>query len=122
MTERDKQPDNVQFGSKLREIRLSQGLKLRGLAKELGIQPAHLSKVELGEIAVSEELSERISAVLKVNPVVMFAASGRVTKDLQEVIAKYPKAFADLIHHLKTIPEPEKALLRIVREVRDGEW
>ena len=46
--------------------------------------------------------------------------AGKVSSDLQEIIRKRPRLFADLIRQLKS--EPDNALLRIVREVRDGDW
>jgi len=95
-------------------------MSLRTLAGKLGIQPPHLSKVELGIVSVSEELSNDAAKILEVDPIVLYSFSGRVTKELQDVIVKHPKAFADLILHLKSAPE--KTILRLVREVRDGDW
>ena len=40
--------------------------------------------------------------------------------ELQAVILKRPQLFATLIRQLEKLPD--HAVLRIVREVRDGEW
>ena len=50
----------------------------------------------------------------------LLAMAGKVSSDLQEVIRKRPALFAELIRALKEMPD--HAVLRIVREVRDGEW
>ena len=44
----------------------------------------------------------------------------KVSGDLQAIIRKRPKLFADLIRELKAAPDD--AILRVVREVRDGDW
>jgi hypothetical protein len=43
-----------------------------------------------------------------------------VSSDLQQAIRKRPELFASLIRELKNMPD--HAVLRIVREVRDGKW
>ena len=48
------------------------------------------------------------------------ALAGKVSSDLQEVIRKRPLLFAQLLRELKTAPD--HAILRVVREVRDGNW
>ena len=50
----------------------------------------------------------------------LLAMAGKVSSELQEVIRKRPREFAELIRQLKDAPE--HALLRVVREVRDGDW
>ena len=50
----------------------------------------------------------------------MLALAGKVSSDLQEVIRKRPQLFAQLLRQLKDVPD--NAVLRIVREVRDGDW
>jgi hypothetical protein len=46
--------------------------------------------------------------------------AGKVSQDLQDIIKQRPQLFADLIRQLKNAPD--KAVLRIVREIRDGDW
>lgn len=113
-------PDYVRFGSFLRARREAAGLSLRGVASKLGIQPAYLSQVELGNVGVSENVSKQLAELLGEDPDVLYAMAGKVSSDLLAIIAKRPKAFAELIRHLKSAPD--HAILRVVREVRDGEW
>ena len=51
---------------------------------------------------------------------VLLALAGKVSSDLQSIIRRRPKLFAELIRQLKDMPD--HAVLRLVREVRDGEW
>jgi len=46
--------------------------------------------------------------------------AGKVSSDLQEIIRKRPQLFAELIRELKSMPD--HAILRIARDVRDGDW
>lgn len=94
---------------------------VRQLAARIGVQPSYLSKIERGDepppgektiIALARELGE--------DPDVLLALGGKVSSELQEIIRKRPKLFAELIRELRN--QPDHAVLRLVREVRDGEW
>jgi len=94
---------------------------LRQVAQRIGIEPSYLSKIERGETApLSEEKIIRLALELGDDPDMLLAMSGKVSSDLQEVIRKRPQLFAQLIREMKDMPE--HALLRLVREVRDGNW
>jgi len=54
------------------------------------------------------------------NPDLLLAMAGKVSSDLLETIRARPALFAELLRELKSMPD--KAVLRLVREVRDGEW
>ena len=94
---------------------------VRQVAGRVGIEPSYLSKIERGDqpppgeaaiIAIANELGE--------DPDVLLALAGKVSTDLRDAILKRPALFAELIRELKN--QPDHAVLRIVREVRDGEW
>ena len=94
---------------------------LRQTAFRVGIEPAYLSKIERGEVAPpSEATIYRLAADLGENPDLLLAMAGKVSQDLQDIIQQRPQLFAELIRQLKHAPE--SAVLRIVREVRDGNW
>ena len=94
---------------------------LRQVADRIGVEPSYLSKVErdLGS-PPSEETLRRLAADLALDPDVMLALAGKVSSDLQDAIRRRPQLFAELIRELKDLPD--QAVLRVVREVRDGEW
>jgi len=114
------------FGNYIRERRLAlqagdRAFSLRQVAERVGVEPSFLSKVEREEqpppseakiVALAMELGE--------DPDLLLALAGKVGSDLQEIIRKRPRLFAELIRQLKDLPD--HAVLRLVREVRDGDW
>jgi transcriptional regulator with XRE-family HTH domain len=114
------------FGDFVREIREAlrerePRYSVRQVAARIGVQPSYLSKVERGDVGPpSETTIVRLAEELGEDPDVMLALAGKVSSDLLEVIRKRPRLFAELIRELKDMPD--QAVLRLVREVRDGEW
>ena len=114
------------FGSYIREHREAlrekdSSYSLRQVAIRIGIEPSYLSKIERGEQTyLSEEKIIALSKDLDEDPDVLLALSGKISTDVQEIIRKRPKLFVQLIRDLKDLPD--HAVLRIVREVRDGKW
>ena len=94
---------------------------VRQVAKRIGVEPAYLSKIERDEVAPPSEIKIiAIAEELGEDADLLLAMAGKVSSDLLDVIRDRPKVFAELIRQLKS--QPEKAILRVVREVRDGEW
>lgn len=114
------------FGEYIRERR--EALKkddrkysVRQVAQRIGVEPAYLSKIERGDVAPPSEGKIRALALeLGEDPDVLLAMAGKVSSDLLEIIRKRPQLFADLIRELKAMPD--RAILRIARDVRDGDW
>lgn len=106
-----------------RELRQeeSEGFSVRKVAARIGVQPSYVSKVERCEVAPpSEATIIRWAEVLGEDPDVLLALAGKVSAELRDVIVKRPQLFAQVLRELKDAPD--HALLRIVREVRDGDW
>jgi HTH-type transcriptional regulator, competence development regulator len=114
------------FGSYLRARRealrrADDRFSVRQVADRIGVEPSFLSKVERGETAPpSEEKIMALARVLDEDPDVLLAMAGKVSSDLQRAIRKRPELFAALIRQLKDAPD--HAVLRLVREVREGNW
>lgn len=114
------------FGSFIRRRRESlrgkrAGYSLRAVAKAIEVQPSYLSKVERGlDGPPSERTILRLARVLDVDPDVLLAMAGKVSSELQAIIRRRPELMSELLHELKDLPED--AVLRIVRDVRDGTW
>ena len=70
----------------------------RQVALRIGVEPAYLSE----------------------DPDLLLALAGKVSSDLQEIIRRRPMLFAELLRELKNAPD--HAVVRVVREVRDGNW
>lgn len=108
---------------KTRERRLASDrtFSVRQLAARVGIEPSYLSKVERGQQPPpSEKTILSLATELGEDPDVLLALAGKVSADLQSVILRRPQLFADLIRELRDMPD--QAVLRVVREVRDGDW
>jgi transcriptional regulator with XRE-family HTH domain len=114
------------FGEHVRKLREQRragdaSFSVRQLAARVGVEPSYLSKIERGQQPPpSEKTILSMAAELGEDPDVLLALAGKVSADLQAVILKRPKLFAELIRQLKDLPD--HAVLRIAREVRDGEW
>ncbi len=114
------------FGEHVRQKRLQlqesdPQFSLRKVAAAIDVEPSYLSKIERGEqsppgaetiVALAKELGE--------DPDILLALAGKVSADLQAIIRRRPALFAQLIRDLKNLPD--HAVLRLVREVRDGKW
>ncbi len=125
MTNEPKSPESP-FGATLRELREARqagdrAFSLRQLAQRVGVEPSYLSKVERGETPPPSEAKILLLArELGEDPDLLLALAGKVSSDLQAVIRRRPALFAALIRELKDLPD--QAVLRLVREVRDGDW
>lgn len=94
---------------------------VRQVAGRVGVEPSYLSKVERGEEAPPSEARIRALAEdLGEDADVLLALAGKVSEDLQAIIRRRPALMAQMIRELKRLPD--HAVLRIVREVRDGDW
>ena len=93
----------------------------RKIAKVIGVEPAFLSKVEREIVPPPSEAKViALAQALGEDQDVLLAMAGKVSSDLLNIIRDRPALFAELIRKLKT--EPDHAVLRVVREVRDGDW
>jgi len=114
------------FGAYIRERRerrrtADPAFSLRKLAERIGVQPSYLSKVERdAEPPPSEKTILLLAKELDEDPDMLLAMAGKVSDELQSIIRRRPQLFAELLRQLKRMPD--KAVLRLVREVRDGDW
>ena len=116
----------MQFGEHVRQARLAilegdKAFSLRQVAARVGIEPAYLSKIERGVFPPpSEEVIVKLAGVLGEDKDILLALAGKLSGDLQQIIMQRPKLFAELLRQLREAPD--HAILRVVREVRDGRW
>ena len=114
------------FGSFVRERReklreANARYSVRQVAERIGVEPSYLSKVERELVSPpSEKTIARLAAEIEVDPDALLALAGKVSGDLRDTIRKRPEMFAALIRELRDLPD--QAVLRLVREVRDGSW
>ena len=94
---------------------------LRQLAMRCGVTPAYLSRVERDEVGpTGEDTLLKLAEQLGEDPDMLLAMAGKISADLRQAIISRPKLFADLIRSIKSMPD--QAVLKIVRDVRDGQW
>jgi transcriptional regulator with XRE-family HTH domain len=114
------------FGSLVRERRealrgADPRFSVRQVAQRVGIEPAYLSKIERGAMPPpGESTIRRLAAELGEDPDLLLALAGKVSSDLREIIRRRPRLFAELLRQLRDAPD--HAILRLVRQVRDGDW
>jgi transcriptional regulator with XRE-family HTH domain len=114
------------FGTHIRELREellknSKEFSVRKVAIKIGVEPAFLSKVERDIVPPpSETKIIALADLLGADRDVLLAMAGKVSSDVLEVIRKRPVLFAELVRRLKE--EPDHAVLRVVRDVKDGDW
>ncbi|WP_290523667.1 helix-turn-helix transcriptional regulator [Alcanivorax sp.] len=116
----------MSFGDYIRQARLARqqtdkGYSLRRVAGRVGVEPAYLSKIERDVFPPpSEQMIVNLAADLGEDPDVLLALAGKLSSELREIIVRRPQLFAELIRQLKDAPD--HAILRMVREVTDGDW
>jgi transcriptional regulator with XRE-family HTH domain len=94
---------------------------LRRVASRCGVTAAYLSRVERGEVAPpGEETLIKLAEELGEDRDVLLAMAGKISAELRGAILARPQLFAEVIRTIKSMPD--HAVLRIVREVRDGSW
>jgi transcriptional regulator with XRE-family HTH domain len=126
MQRTDHAPAGAAFGSYIRGLRerrleTDRAYSLRQVAVRCGVTAAYLSRVERGDVAPpGEETLLKLARELGEDPDVMLAMAGKISADLRAAILARPQLFAELIRAIKSMPD--NAVLRIVREVRDGNW
>lgn len=113
-------PENIRFGQMFQKLIDEKDVSIRAVAKEFDMQPTYVMKIIQGKVSPSEKFILKVSEMLDEHPEVLFSVAGRVTSRLASAIAKHPKALSDLIFQLENAPE--NAILRVIREVREGEW
>jgi transcriptional regulator with XRE-family HTH domain len=116
----------MDFGTYLRATRehlkeQDKRFSVRQVAARVSMEPAYLSKIERGEVAPPSEATIcRIAGELDLDPDVLLALAGKVSSDLQEIIRKRPLLFSALLREMQEITDDH--ILKLVREVRDGDW
>ncbi len=108
------------FGQYIRQVREDNGLSLRKVAEMIEITPSLLSKIERGIENASEEVIINLAKQYQLNEDILLAMNGKVSSKLKEIIIARPEIFSKILYELEK--QPDHALLRITREVKDGMW
>lgn len=99
----------------------SRHYSLRSVADRVGLEPSYLSKIERDIFPPpSEAAIVRIAHDLGLDADVLLAMAGKLSSELQQIIMQRPQLFGQLLRELKSMPD--HAILRIAREIEDGDW
>ncbi len=82
----------------LRELREERGSSLRAAAKDLGVDPSYLSRLERGEKAASPQLLRKAASYYEVPEEELALAEGKLPADVIEILRAHP----DLIDRIRT--------------------
>ena len=119
-------PGPARFGQYVRRARERRrqedpAFSVRQVARRIHVEPAYLSKIERGQAPPpSERTIRRLAVELDEDADVLLALAGKVSRDLQDIVLRRPRLFADLLRQLREAPD--HAVLRVAREIRDGDW
>ena len=93
---------SVKFGTLIRTTRINLNIGLREFAKIIGISATYISKMEVGDYAPpSEERIKKMAETLKLDKDELLAMAGKISSDLQEIIASQPKLYASFLRRAK---------------------
>ena len=96
------------FGETIRQLRSEQKIGLRELARNVGMSPAYLSKIERDEFAPpAEDLVKALAKALGQDTDELLALAGRVASDLPELIKRHPQEMASYLRAVKGLPRRE---------------
>jgi transcriptional regulator with XRE-family HTH domain len=84
MTRREK------FGGFIRREREAKGIKLREMARKIGVSPTYLSKVETEDWKPGEDKLRKIADMIECDADELVARAGRVPSELSEIIRQHP--------------------------------
>lgn len=79
----------MDFGERLRKLRLQQGLNQRDLANQVGIDFTYLSKIETGKMSPpSQETIRKLAKALDTDEDELLVLAGRVPDDVKDVVTR----------------------------------
>ena len=109
------------MSSYLKSLREAKGLTQGKLAEAIGCSRALIARMETEpDFPPSEETALALTSVLGGDPDILMLVGGKVSQRLRDILQKHPEAFTQLIRQLEH--QPEHAILKVTRVVKDGKW
>jgi len=100
------------FGALVRRERQAKEIGLREMAKNIGISPTYLSKIERGDFdPPAEDKVRKIAEIIGRDPDELLALAGRVASDLTDIIRQRPRELADFLRTAKGLSAEDIARL-----------
>src|SRR5947209_17197392 len=96
------------FGALVRREREAKEIGLREMAKNIGVSPTYLSKIERGDFdPPAEDKVRKIAEIIGHDPDELLALAGRVASDLTDIIRQRPRELADFLRTSKGLSAEE---------------
>ena len=80
----------------LREIRARRGVSVREVARQVGVDPSYVSRVERGEKQASPAFRQRLADHYNVPTDDLELAAGEVPADVAAILRAHPEVLAEL--------------------------
>jgi len=111
----------LDFGSKLRELRLGKRYTQRDLAGLVGVDFTYLSKIERGRVAPpSEDVIEKLALHLDADPEELKTFAGKFSRLALKEAAEEDERVALLLRKLQSQQLTNEQLDRILRVAREN--
>ncbi len=106
------------FGEFIRHEREAKGIKLREMARQIGVSATFLSKVETEDWMPGEDKLRKIAEVIGCDADDLLARAGRVPSELTDIIRQHPHRheMVALLRTTKGLTAEEMA--KLVREAK----
>lgn len=107
----------MQFGERVRELRLAKNLTLRDLAGKVGVDFTYISKIENQKLSFgeypSEELIRKIAKALAADKDELLILAEKIPKQIKKRVMERPDAFR------KIAELDDKSLDRLLKDLDD---
>jgi len=80
----------------LRSARKAKGQSLRSAARELGVDPSYLSRVETGERQPSADLCQRAGSLYEIDGDSLALSAGDIPADIVEILRRHPELLVEI--------------------------
>lgn len=80
----------------LRSAREAKGQSLRSAARELGVDPSYLSRVETGERQPSADLCQRAGSLYEIDGDSLALSAGDIPADVVEILRRHPELLVEI--------------------------
>ena len=92
----DEQRDELRIADILRHARNESGQSLRSAAKDLGVDPSYLSRVESGERQPSQSLRVKAESHYGIDGDDLALAAGEIPEDVAEILCQHPELLTEI--------------------------
>ncbi len=108
-------PSGATLGQQIRDARVTAGMPLRALARQLEVAPSYMNDIENDRRVPSEAVLRRIASELDLDADLLLAAAGRVGEGAREYIRANPTAGV-LFRRMSDAGLDEQSVKKLLRQ------